>query len=171
MSSKPIPKKIFVRVWVALLALLALTWGLAQLNLGRLNAVVALTIAIVKMLLVLLYFMHVRYSSRLTWIFVAAGFIWFLIMVDLTLGDYRTRGQVPGNPLRLMTGFQRLPNGNTVCCNYLGHGHLGAQPHVFELTPDKQVVWEFADHAHFKTINQIQLLDVPGDPANGDILR
>jgi cytochrome c oxidase subunit 4 len=99
MSSKPIPKKIFVRVWVALLALLALTWGLAQLNLGRLNAVVALTIAIVKMLLVLLYFMHVRYSSRLTWIFVAAGFIWFLIMVDLTLGDYLTRGQVPGNPL------------------------------------------------------------------------
>ncbi len=79
---------------------------------------------------------------------------------------------LPGNPLRLMAGCQRLPNGNTVFCNWLGHGHTGdAQPHVFEITPDKKVVWEFADHTHFKTINQIQLLDVPGDPAKGEILR
>lgn len=78
---------------------------------------------------------------------------------------------VPGNPLRLMTGFQRLPNGNTIHCNYLGHGHLGEQPHFFELTSDKKVVWQFADHEHFKTINQIQVLDVPGDPAKGEILR
>lgn len=79
--------------------------------------------------------------------------------------------EVPGNPLRLMTGFQRLPNGNTIFCNYLGHGHLGEQPHFFEITRDKKVVWQFADHAHFKTINQIQVLDVPGDPARGAILR
>ena len=78
---------------------------------------------------------------------------------------------VPGNPLRLMAGCQRLPNGNTVFCNYLGHGHLGQQPHFFELTPDKKVVWEFADHTHFKTINQIQLLDVPGDVTKWEILR
>jgi hypothetical protein len=78
---------------------------------------------------------------------------------------------VAGNPLRLITGFQRLPNGNTVCCNYLGHGHVGEQPHFFEVTPDKRVVWQFADHEHFKTINQIQLLDVPGDPAKDEILR
>jgi len=97
MSSKPVPKKVFVRVWAGLLALLALTLGLAQLDLGKLNAVAALTIAVVKMLLVLLYFMHVRYSTHLTWIFVAAGFIWLLIMVNLTLSDYLTRGQVPGN--------------------------------------------------------------------------
>lgn len=78
---------------------------------------------------------------------------------------------VPGHPLRLMAGFQRLPNGNTVFCNYLGHGHLGKQPHFFEITREKKVVWEFADHAHFKTINQIQLLDVPGDVTKGEILR
>jgi hypothetical protein len=78
---------------------------------------------------------------------------------------------VPGNPLRLMTGFQRLPNGNTICCNYLGHGHIGQQPLFFELTSDKQVVWSFADHTHFKTINQIQLLDIPGDASQGEILR
>jgi cytochrome c oxidase subunit 4 len=96
MTTPLIPKKIFVRVWVALLVLLFLTWGLAQLNLGPLNPVVALTIAVAKMLLVILYFMHVRYSTRLTWIFVAAGFIWLLIMIDLTLSDYLTRGMVPG---------------------------------------------------------------------------
>lgn len=78
---------------------------------------------------------------------------------------------VPGNPLRLMTGFQRLPNGNTIFCDYLGHGHLGEQPHFFEITRDKKVVWEFSDHVHFKTINQIQVLDVRGDVTKGEILR
>ncbi|SKB02196.1 hypothetical protein SAMN02745166_03573 [Prosthecobacter debontii] len=78
---------------------------------------------------------------------------------------------LPGNTLRLMAGCQRLPNGNTVFCNYLGHGHLGEQPQVFEVTPDKKVVWESADHAHFKDINQIQVLDVTGDVTQGQILR
>ena len=71
---------------------------------------------------------------------------------------------VPGNPLRLMAGAHRLPNGNTVFCNYLGHGHLGKQPMFFELTPDKKVVWQFEDHARFRSINQIQVLDLPGPP-------
>ena len=78
---------------------------------------------------------------------------------------------LPGNPLRLMAGCQRLPNGNTVFCNYLGHGHLGEQPQFFEVTHDKKVVWQFEDHAHFKTINQIQLLDVPGDVSHRKIPR
>jgi hypothetical protein len=78
---------------------------------------------------------------------------------------------VPGNPLRLMTGFQRLPNGNTIYCNYLGHGHAGQQPQFFELDPAGKVVWQFTDHEHFKTINQIQVLDVPGDPRKDEILR
>ena len=46
-----------------------------------------------------------------------------------------------------------------------------AQAHFFEITPDKKIVWEFADHAHFKTINQIQLLDIPGDVTKGEIFR
>jgi len=78
---------------------------------------------------------------------------------------------LPGNPLRLISGLQRLPNGDTVCCNYLGHGHIGEQPDVFEVTPDKRIVWQVADHEHFKVINQIQLLDVPGDATKGEILR
>jgi cytochrome c oxidase subunit 4 len=97
MSSRIIPRKVFIRVWAALLLLLLLTWGLAQINLGRFNSVAALTIAVVKMLLVILYFMHVRYSPRLTWIFVMAGFIWLAIMIDLTLSDYLTRGWIPGD--------------------------------------------------------------------------
>ena len=44
---------------------------------------------------------------------------------------------LPGNPLRLMAGVQRLPNGNTIICNYLGHGHIGKNPHLYEVTPDK----------------------------------
>lgn len=78
---------------------------------------------------------------------------------------------LPGNPLRLMAGCQRLPNGNTVFCNYLGHGHVGEQPQAFELTHDNKVVWEMADHAQFKTLNQIQLLDVPGGVTKGGAFR
>jgi outer membrane protein assembly factor BamB len=78
---------------------------------------------------------------------------------------------LPGNTLRLMAGCQRLPNGNTVFCVYLGHGHIGEQPQVIEVTRDKKVVWQVDDHAHFKTINQIQVLDVKGDVTKGEILR
>ena len=70
--------------------------------------------------------------------------------------------EVPGNPLRLPAGCQRLENGNTIICNYIG-SFLGQQPQAFEITRDKKVVWEFADHAHFKTVNQIHLLDSPDD--------
>jgi hypothetical protein len=78
---------------------------------------------------------------------------------------------LPGNTLRLMAGCQRLPNGNTLFCVYLGHGHIGEQAQVIEVTRDKQVVWSVADHTQFKTINQIMALDVPGDVTKGEILR
>ena len=94
MKSAPLSPKNYLQIWAGLLLLLLLTWGLAQLDLGPFNIVAALTIAVAKMLLVILFFMHVRYSPRLTWIFVAAGFIWLGIMLDLTLSDYFTRGLV-----------------------------------------------------------------------------
>lgn len=78
---------------------------------------------------------------------------------------------LPGNPLRLMAGAQRLPNGNTLLCNYLGHGHIGENPMVYEVTRDKKLVWSFADHANFKTVNQIQMLDTPVDVVRGEIYR
>jgi cytochrome c oxidase subunit 4 len=84
-------KKVYFVVWVALLFLLLLTWIFAKANLGPFNVVAALLIAVVKTLLVVLYFMHVRHSGRLTWVFVAAGFIWLGIMIELTFSDYLTR--------------------------------------------------------------------------------
>jgi cytochrome c oxidase subunit IV len=91
MNARPPTIKMFLAVWMALMALLFLTWGVAQFDLGRWNIIAAMTIAGVKMLLVVLIFMHVRYSTRITWVFVLAGFFWFFIMVTLTMGDYLTR--------------------------------------------------------------------------------
>jgi len=81
------------------------------------------------------------------------------------------QNDLPGNPLQLAAGCQVLPNGNLIICNYLGHGHLGKQPQFVEISRDKKILWEFADHQNFKSINQIQLLDVKGDVIKGDILR
>jgi len=86
-----IAKSLYWKIWAALLVLLFATWGVAEFDLGQFNIVAAMSIAVVKMLLVILYFMHVRHSSRLTWLFVGAGFFWLAIMISLTMGDYLTR--------------------------------------------------------------------------------
>jgi hypothetical protein len=78
-------------------------------------------------------------------------------------------GDLAGIPLMFMTGMQRLPNGNTVLTNWLGHGHFGEAPHIIEVTPDKRVVWTYANHRDLRTVSSIQLLDVPGDATHGDI--
>ena len=80
-----------------------------------------------------------------------------------------TSNELPGISLKFMTGLQRLPNGNTVMTNWLGHGEFGKAPHVIEVTPDKKVIWTFADHKTMKTISSIQLLDIPGDVTKGEI--
>ena len=94
MSEHIVPRRIYYIIFVALAVLTVVTWSVAKFDLGKMNAVVALTIAVIKASLVVLYFMHVRYSSRLTWVFVGAGFFWLAIMVALTLSDYMTRGWV-----------------------------------------------------------------------------
>ncbi len=92
MNTHVVPLKIYIAIFVALLVGTGATVGAAYIDMGPLNTVVALSIAVVKALLVILYFMHVRYSSKLTWVFVAAGFFWFLILVAFTFADYDTRG-------------------------------------------------------------------------------
>jgi cytochrome c oxidase subunit 4 len=62
---------------------------------GPLNAVVALTIAVIKATFVVLYFMHVRYSGRLIWLVIAAALFWLAIMFALTISDYSTRSWLP----------------------------------------------------------------------------
>ena len=75
-----------------MIALAALTTGIAFINLGLFAAPAALIVATVKSVLVVLYFMHVRFSSPVTRLFAGAGFFCLLILVALTLGDVVTRG-------------------------------------------------------------------------------
>jgi hypothetical protein len=56
-------------------------------------------------------------------------------------------------------------------CNWLGHGQFGKAPHLVEITPAKQAVWSFADHATMKTISSVQILDVPGDVTRGEVFH
>ncbi len=82
-----------------------------------------------------------------------------------------TRDELPGISLAFMTGLQRLPNGNTVMSNWLGHGRSGKGAHLIEVTPEKKVVWTFSDHKTMKTISSVHLLDVPGDATRGEVLH
>ena len=84
--------KSYALVWIALMALLAATWGFSNLDLKAFNIVVALSIALAKMFLILLFFMHLKYSTKLVWVFAGAGFLWLFIMFDLVMTDYLTRG-------------------------------------------------------------------------------
>jgi cytochrome c oxidase subunit 4 len=87
-----VPLRVYFAVFGALMALTALTVWAALQDFGAFNIVVALALACTKGVLVVLYFMHVRYSTRLTWVVVAGGFFWLLLLLGLTLSDYLTRG-------------------------------------------------------------------------------
>ena len=86
-----VPKKVYFAIFLALIVLTAVTVTVSFYDLGRLNAVVAMTIAVFKATLVILYFMHLRYSSKLTQVAVGAGVSWLIMMIALTLSDYLTR--------------------------------------------------------------------------------
>ena len=85
-------KSTYYRVFVVLLVCTYLTWQVAYFDLGALNTVAALGIAAVKGAIVVLFFMHARTSSRLTWVVAVAGLFWLLILMALTGSDYLTRG-------------------------------------------------------------------------------
>ena len=90
------PLKVYYGVFAILMVGTALTVLVAFYDLGRLNNVMMLTIACVKALFVILFFMHVRWSSRLTWVIVASGFFWLMIMFTFTMADYLSRGWLAG---------------------------------------------------------------------------
>jgi len=96
MSGHVAPKSMYYAVFAALIVGTALTVAVAFVDLGALNNVLMLGIAMTKAMLVILFFMHVRWSSRLTWVVVASGFFWLLILFGLTMMDYLTRGWVEG---------------------------------------------------------------------------
>jgi len=96
MSGHVAPKSLYYTIFIALIFGTALTVVAAKIDLGIFNNIVMLAIACTKASLVVLFFMHVRWSSRLTWVVVASGIFWLLIMFTLTMNDYLTRGWVPG---------------------------------------------------------------------------
>ncbi len=84
--------RIYYQVFLGLMGLLLLTVAVSFVNLGAFNEIIALAIAVAKALLVILFFMHVRSSSRITWLFVAVGFVWLFILAAWTFSDYVSRG-------------------------------------------------------------------------------
>ena len=84
--------KVYVLIFLALMVGTALTVAAAFMDLGPFNDIVALTIAVIKATLVVLFSMHVRHSSRMTKLSIVAGFLWLAILIGLTLSDYFSRG-------------------------------------------------------------------------------
>ena len=91
MPSEIVSPRTYQKVFGGLLALLVLTVGANFVDLGPFNTAVAMGISVVKALLILLFFMEVRYSSRLTWLFSGAAFLWLVIMLVMMMSDYVTR--------------------------------------------------------------------------------
>jgi cytochrome c oxidase subunit IV len=86
-----VPKSTYYLIFLALMIGTGLTWWIATIDLGAMNNVIMLTIAVTKATLVVLFFMHVKYSNRLTWVVVAGGLFWLGIMITMTMADYLTR--------------------------------------------------------------------------------
>ncbi|MBK7644474.1 MAG: cytochrome C oxidase subunit IV family protein [Planctomycetes bacterium] len=91
-----VPLRHYIGVFVALIVLTAATYLTALIDMGPLNTPVAMAIAIVKALLVILIFMHVKYSNRLIQTMVIASALWLMIMFGFAGGDYLTRGWISG---------------------------------------------------------------------------
>ena len=95
MAQHVVPRKVYFAIFAALMVLTATTTAVAFLDLGPWNTVVALGIAFLKATLVVLFFMHVKYSPRLTQVTIAGGLFWLAILIVLTLSDFMTRGWLP----------------------------------------------------------------------------
>ncbi len=86
-----VPVKTYLAIFGALMVGTVLTVTVAKYNFGSLNVLIALTIASIKATLVILFFMHVYYSSKLTKVVIGAGIFWFAILIIMTITDYRVR--------------------------------------------------------------------------------
>lgn len=87
-----VPLSTYYKVFAALMVLLLITVAAAQIDLGAFNVPIAVGIAVAKAVLIILFFMHVKYSSKLVWVFSGAAFVFVGIMFALTMSDYFTRG-------------------------------------------------------------------------------
>jgi cytochrome c oxidase subunit 4 len=98
MSGHVAPKSLYYTIFAALMVLTGVTVAVAFVNLGALNFTVAIAIAIFKASLVVLFFMHAKYSSRLTKLIIATGFFFLIVLFGLTLTDYVSRGWLTAPP-------------------------------------------------------------------------
>lgn len=94
-GSHVVPIRVYLAVILSLMALTIVTVWVAFLDFGFLNDVIAVGIAVLKALLVAMYFMHLRYSAPITRLFAGAGAIFFVILIALSLSDYRSRAWLP----------------------------------------------------------------------------
>jgi cytochrome c oxidase subunit 4 len=90
------PVRLYVAVYLVLVALTITTVAVSRIDLGEYNFIVAITIAVIKAVLVILYFMHVKDATAMTKVFIGAGFFWMAILLLFILSDYLTRGWLPG---------------------------------------------------------------------------
>jgi len=96
MSEHIVPVRVYLAIFLALLVGTTLTVVAAFRDFPwQLNTIIALTIASIKATLVVLYFMHVRYSGRLVWVIIISALFWLGILFALTFSDYLTRGWIP----------------------------------------------------------------------------
>ena len=95
MSGHVSPKSMYYTIFGALMIFTALTVGVAFIDLGILNFPVAIGIAVTKATLVILFFMHVNHSSKLTKLIVGASFFFLILLFGLTMMDYLSRGMQP----------------------------------------------------------------------------
>jgi cytochrome c oxidase subunit IV len=92
MSEHVLPLKMYYGIWAALLVLTVVTAAVSFVDLGPFNTIVALVIASFKAVLVVLFFMHVKYASeKMTKVVIASAIFWLLILLALSLADYATR--------------------------------------------------------------------------------
>ena len=97
MSGHVASPRLYYMVFAALIVGTLLTYFAALVDFGFFNNVVMLAIAVTKMLLVMLFFMGVRWNTRLTWVVAGSGFFFLLILFTITMSDYLSRGWTPGS--------------------------------------------------------------------------
>jgi cytochrome c oxidase subunit 4 len=98
MTTTVVSPKTYLLIFGTLLVLTVVTTEVAMIDLGPFNVVVAITIAVIKALLVALFFMHLRHTRHRTMVMAAAGVLWLAILIVLTLSDVLTRGWIPIPP-------------------------------------------------------------------------
>ena len=106
MSGHVAPKSMYYTVFMALMVLTFITWAITYVDLGEFNLILALAVAITKAMLVIVYFMHLKWSPKLIKVTIGSSIFFLMIMFTMTLSDYLSRGGMglPAYPTATATG-------------------------------------------------------------------